>query len=112
VQEPLKRVVWHGDTLGRVRSFPPGARQDAGFQIGRVQRGLEPRDWKPMPTVGPGVVEIRIHCVNEYRVFYLARTAEAVHVLHAFVKKTQKTRQSDIKLAAIRYRDAIRGATS
>jgi phage-related protein len=52
-----------------------------------------------MPSVGPGVVEIRIHEHGEYRVLYVARFAEAVYVLHAFSKKTQKTRQADLDLA-------------
>jgi phage-related protein len=107
VQEQLKRLVWHGDSLERVRSFPPEARQDIGFQLGRVQQGLEPRDWKPMRAVGPGVMEIRTHVGNEYRTFFLAAVPDAVHVLHAFVKKSQKTRQSDIRLAASRYREAV-----
>jgi phage-related protein len=102
-----KRVVWHGDSLDRVRSFPQNARQDAGYQIGRVQRGLEPRDWKHMKTAGRGVMEIRIHAGGEYRVFYLATVHDAVHVLHAFQKKTRQTRQSDIKLAAARYREVF-----
>ena len=60
-----------------------------------------------MRAVGPAVVEIRIHVGNEYRIFFLASVQDAVHVLHAFVKKTQKTRQSDIRLAASRYREAV-----
>lgn len=57
-----------------------------------------------MPTVGHGVREIRVHTENEYRVFYVAKFAEAVYVLHAFVKKTQQTAKRDIDLAAERYR--------
>jgi phage-related protein len=84
-----------------------------GYQLGRVQQGLEPRDWKPMPAVGPGVVEIRVHAENEYRVLYLARRNDAVHVLHAFVKKTRKTPKADIELARRRYRELTQsgGAT-
>jgi phage-related protein len=65
-----------------------------------------------LKTIGAGVMEIRIHAGSEYRVFYVATLRDAVHVLHAFVKKTQKTRQSDIKLAATRYRDLLMGARS
>jgi phage-related protein len=102
----LKRIVWHGDSLERIRSFPSDARQDAGFELERVQRNLEPRDWRPMNAAGAGVVEIRVHAGSEYRVFYVAKWKDAVHVLHAFVKKTQKTRRADIELAARRYREA------
>jgi phage-related protein len=65
-----------------------------------VQRGLEPENWKPMKTVGPGVKEIRVRDATEaYRVIYLATRPEAVYVLHCF----QKTRKMDIELAARRF---------
>jgi len=105
VEPALARIVWHGSSLDQVRSFPDAARQDIGYQLGRVQQGLKPRDWRPMPVVGRGVVEIRIHVQNEYRVLYLARGGHAVHVLHAFVKKTQQTRRADIEIARKRFRE-------
>src|SRR2546427_10823664 len=71
------------------------ARQIAGFQLWRVQRGLEPNDWKPMPSVGPGVQQIRIHTGAEHRVFYIAKFAEAAYVLHAFQKRTRRRPQND-----------------
>jgi phage-related protein len=89
VNQPLTAILWHGNTREQVRSFPEPARQDIGYLLQRVQPGLEPRDWKPMSVVGPGIVEIRVHAQNEFRVLCLARYADAVHVLHAFVKKTQ-----------------------
>ena len=60
---------------------------------------MNPSDWKPMPSVGSGVQEIRIHSGNEYRVIYLAKLAEAVYVLHAFEKKTRKTPQAALDAA-------------
>jgi phage-related protein len=69
----------------------------------RVQQGLEPNDWKPMPTVGPGVQEIRIHTGLEYRVFYVAKFAEGVYVLHAFEKRTRKTPKRDLELGRDRF---------
>jgi len=72
-----------------------------------VQVGREPNDWKPMPTVGAGAAEIRVKDeTSAYRVIYVARFADAVYVLHAFQKKTQKTALSDLELAASRYLDA------
>ncbi|MBI5314756.1 MAG: type II toxin-antitoxin system RelE/ParE family toxin [Nitrospirae bacterium] len=67
--------------------------------MARGLSGLDPSDWKPMPRVGTGVQEIRIHCDNEYRVIYLAKLAEAVYVLHAFEKKTQKTPHAALGVA-------------
>jgi len=48
-------------------------------------------------------MEIRVHGENEFRVFYVAQFAEAVYVLHCFIKKTQATRKSDIQLGRHRY---------
>jgi phage-related protein len=84
--------------LDDLRDFPADARRQAGHQLYLVQLGLEPDDWRPMPTVGPGVAEIRLHGETEHRIFYVAGFAEAVYVLHAFEKKTRKTSQHDIAL--------------
>jgi phage-related protein len=79
-----KPLVWLGDSREAIRAFPASVRQIAGFQLWRVQLGLEPNDWKPMPSVGLGVQEIRVRTGGEHRVFYIAKLAEAVYVLHAF----------------------------
>ena len=41
----------------------------------------------------------------EHRVFYVAKFAEAIYVLHAFEKKTQKTAQRDIDLGRERLKE-------
>jgi phage-related protein len=99
----LKPITWLGDSLARLRAAPADVRSDAGYQLDLVQQGEAPADFKPMPDVGSGVMEIRIHSHNEFRVFYVARFDEAVYVLHCFVKKTQATRKTDIDLAQQRY---------
>jgi phage-related protein len=86
-----------------LRTAPVDVRSDAGYQLDLVQRGETPVDFKPMPDVGSGVSEIRVHGDSEYRVFYVAPFAEAVYVLHCFVKKTQATRRGDIDLGRKRY---------
>jgi Phage-related protein len=86
----MKAVEFLADTLDRLRSFPLAVRREAGFQLDRIQHGLEPSDWKPMATVGAGVREIRIReASGAFRVMYLATLPDAVYVLHAFKKKTQ-----------------------
>jgi phage-related protein len=57
-----------------------------------------------MQSVGPGVKEIRIHVLGEWRVIYIAKLHHAVYVLHAFHKKTQKTSRNDMDLARKRYK--------
>ena len=103
----MKLITWCGDSLRRIREFPEEARHEAGHQLNRVQHGIDPEDWKPMPMVGLSVREIRIHEEGEYRVLYLAKFAEAVYVLHAFSKKTRKTPKRDIDLASERFRAVI-----
>jgi phage-related protein len=74
--------------------------------------GLDPSDWKPMPTIGAGVREIRIRdATGAYRVIYTATFSDAIHVLHAFEKKTQKTARRDLELAMGRLRQIKRGST-
>jgi phage-related protein len=104
----MKPVVFRGSALSDLRAFPSEARREAGYQIDRVQRGLDPDDWKPIATVGKGVRELRIRAGGAFRVVYLAGLREAVFVLHCFQKTTQKTSRVDIDLAARRYRDLLK----
>ena len=99
-----KPLVLLGSSRRDLRAFPALARRLTGFQLRRVQQGLEPDDWKPMPTVGPGVREIRVHTAGAHRVFYIAARAEAIYVLHAFEKKTQRTTARDLEIGRDRYR--------
>ncbi len=100
----MKKLRFIGASLDDLRSFPTDARREAGFELDAVQRGLMPSDFKPMLEVGAGAYEIRIHILGEWRVIYVAKLDDAVYVLHAFHKKTQKTRKEDIELATRRYR--------
>jgi phage-related protein len=95
----VKRLVWLGSSLEEVRNWTDDAQRDAGYQLFKIQSGLEPSDWKPLPSVGSGVQELRIHCGNEYRIVYVAKLAEAVYVLHAFEKKTRKTPRAALEAA-------------
>lgn len=104
-----KPVAFRGSSLDELRAFPLAARREAGHQLDQVQHGLEPDDWKPMPTLGPGVREIRIRdAAGVFRVIYVAKFPDAVYVLHCFQKKTQKTGKPDMGLAESRYRDLLK----
>lgn len=101
----MKPISFRGNSLDDLRQFPLDARREAGYQIDRVQNGLEPSDRKPMNSVGQGVKEIRIRDADgAFRVIYLAKLADAVHVLHCFQKKSEKTTEADIELARKRFR--------
>jgi len=104
-QPAVKSIIFLGDSRDRLREFPDKARSRTGFELGKVQAGDEPADWKPMPSVGQGVREIRVReAAGAFRVVYLAAVEEGVLVLHAFQKKTQATPKADLDLAAKRLR--------
>ena len=104
----LKPIVFHGESLDRLRDFPQDAREQGGHELYQVRKGAAPTDWKPMPAIGAGVREIRIgDALDAYRVIYLATLPDAVHVLHA-QKKTQKTAQRDLASASKRLKE-LRG---
>jgi phage-related protein len=100
-----KEIRWVGTSYNDLLAFPDEPRRYAGFQLGKVQSGLDPDDWKPFDDVGTGTREIRIKDASGiYRVMYVAKFAEAVYVLHCFQKKTQATSKQDKSIAEARYR--------
>jgi len=106
----MRPLRFLGDSLRCLRDFPEAARHDAGYQLDKVQRGDQPDDFKPMPSIGKGTEEIRVSdSSGAYRVIYLARRAEAVYVLHAFHKKTQATPRKDLEIAKGRFRQLLGG---
>lgn len=98
-----KPIDWIGASRDDISSFPDDARRKAGFELRKIQQGEEPTDFKPMPSVGRGVWEIRIRTEDAYRIFYVAKFEECIYVLHAFQKKTQKTAKGDLELGRERY---------
>jgi phage-related protein len=104
----VKPIAFLGGSLDDLRGFPADARREAGYQLDRVQRGLNPDDWRPMPSIGAGVREIRVRdAASAFRVIYVATFADVVYVLHAFQKKTRQTAKRDVDLAASRLREQI-----
>jgi len=100
----MKTIIFMGDSRERIRDFPEAVRFETGRQLLRVQNGFEPLDWKPMKTVGAGVREVRVRMGGQFRVFYVANIGNALYVLHAFIKKTQKTSPKDIALGRERFK--------
>jgi phage-related protein len=98
-----------GDSLKRLRQFPLNVRYDMGYQLDKVQRGEQPDDFKPIPSIGKGVEEIRVwDDTGTYRMIYTVRLADAVYVLHVFQKKTQNIGRYDIELARKRYTELMK----
>jgi phage-related protein len=99
-----KPIFWIGSSLVDVGAFPRDARRLGGHYLHLVQHGIDPPDWEPMRSVGPGVYEVRIHTRVEHRIFCIAKFSEGIYVLHAFEKRTRKTPKHDIDLAKSRLK--------
>jgi phage-related protein len=103
-----KQIRWVGSAYHDLLAFPKDVRKGAGFQLGKVQAGLEPADWKPFDDVGVGTREIRIRDISGiYRVLYVAKFEEAIYVLHCFQKKAQVTSKQDKAIAVARYHAVV-----
>ena len=103
-----KEIRWIGSSYDDLLAFPQEPRKKAGFQLGKVQAGLDPEDWKPFDDVGAGTKEIRIKdSQGIYRVMFVAKFEEAVYVLQCFQKKTQTTTQHNMTKASQRRVTAL-----
>jgi phage-related protein len=109
----FKPVEFRGSALQDLRSFPEGARREAGYQLDQVQHGREPDDWKPMNAVGRGVREIRIReAAGAFRVLYVVKFDDAIYVLHCFQKKNTENEQRRFELGRAALPRFVEGAES
>ena len=100
-----KDIVWLGDSLSVLQTFPKSVRIDLGSDLRRLQIGELPKDFKPMKTVGSGVRELHARDRNnQYRTMYVIRMGTKVIVLHSFIKKSRTTPKADIDTARERLR--------
>ena len=98
-----KDAYFIADTQEVLRSFPAEVRRLFGYEIMRLQQGLRPLHYRPMSNaIGPGVAELKVKYRGEYRAFYTVNLGDAVYVISAFRKKTQKTPKAEIDLAKAR----------
>lgn len=105
----MKSVFYVGDSLKVISRFPDKAKQRILTLLDGIREGVapHPKEFKYIPAAGKGVYELRIKVDSQYRVFYVTKFAEGIYVLHAFVKKTQKTAKNDIEMGAKRYKALI-----
>src|SRR5690606_35379247 len=108
---PLKPVVWLGDSLRALKSFPAAVQDEVGYALFLAQRGGKHVSAKPLKGLGAGVLEV----VSDYqgdtfRAVYAVRLADRVFVLHAFQKKSKRgiaTRRADVELIRRRLKQAV-----
>jgi phage-related protein len=98
-------IAWEGDSLEVLRLFPEEVRQNLGFQLWQLQQGERPTDYRPLQSVGAGVFELRDQDQRGwYRVVYLSRINDVIHVLHCFEKKSREMPRRDFETATRRLR--------
>jgi phage-related protein len=90
-----RRLQFRGTSYKDLMAFPELARQEAGYQLGLVQGGGEPDDWKPMSSIGPGAQEIRLHeATGAFRVVYVAKFAAGCLFFTAFRRRRRRLQNS------------------
>ena len=105
MSETERDIVWMGDSLNVLQSFPKTVRADLGSDLRRLQIGEKALDSKPIRTVGPGVRELRARDRNnQFRTMYVAKKGAEIVVLHCFIKKSRTTAKIDINMAKERLK--------
>src|ERR1017187_5036700 len=99
----MRPVRFLGDWLKCFRVFPESARHQAGYQLHQGQRGDQPDYFKPLPSIGKSVEEIRVlQSSGAYRVIYFARRADVVYV-------RQRTPKKELEIAKRRFGQLLGG---
>jgi phage-related protein len=113
---PLKAVVWLGDSLRELKTFPSAVQDEMGYAIYLAQLGQKHLSAKPLKGLGSGVIEVvSDHRGDTFRSVYTVRFVDRVFVLHAFQKKSKSgiaTSKADIDLIKQRLKQAIEIAKS
>jgi phage-related protein len=98
-------VMWEGDSREVLSDFPETVREDLGFQLWQLQQGERPSNYRPLPSVGTGVFELREQDERAwYRVVYLSRIDDVIYVLHCFEKKSREMPKKDFEKARRRLK--------
>ena len=98
-------IAWEGESRDVIREFPEDVRSELGIDLQLLQWGEQPSSFRPMQSVGKGVFELKQQDERSwYRVIYLSRIDDVIHVLHCFEKDSKKTPKKDIDLAKTRLK--------
>jgi phage-related protein len=98
-------VAWEGDSKEVLQAFPQEVKQNFGFELWQLQQGGRPADYRPLPSIGTGVFELRDQDARAwYRVVYLSQTNNVIYVLHCFEKKSRDMPRRDFEKAKQRLK--------
>ncbi|MDL5364200.1 type II toxin-antitoxin system RelE/ParE family toxin [Xanthomonas sp. NCPPB 2654] len=97
-----KLLYWEGSSKKDFKEFPIDVQKDMGVALFIVQLGSTPPSAKLWKGLGSGVYElVEDNRSDTFRAVYTVKMGDAVHVLHAFQKKSKSgvaTPQPDVKL--------------
>jgi phage-related protein len=98
-------IAWEGNSKEVISSFPDAAKYNLGFDLRLLQQGQQPTDYRPMSSIAPGVFELRDQDERAwYRVIYLSRVRDVIHVLHCFEKRSRETPTKELNTARQRLK--------
>ncbi len=90
MSEKRKLLYWEGSSKKDFKKFPVPVQKDMGVALFVVQLGGTPDSAKSWKGLGSGVYElVEDHRGDTFRAVYTVRIHDAVHVLHAFQKKSK-----------------------
>jgi phage-related protein len=98
-------VIWEGDAREVLQAFPEEVKQNFGFELWQLQQGERPSDYRPLPSIGLGVFELRDQDARAwYRVVCLSRIKNVIYILHCFEKKSREMPRRDFEKAKQRLK--------
>ncbi len=111
MDERRKPLYWEGSSKRDFKAFPVPVQKDMGVALFVVQLGRTPGSAKPWKGLSPGVYElVEDHCGDTFRAVYTVQVGDAIHVLHAFQKKSKSgiaTPQPDVALIERRLKAVL-----
>ena len=109
--EMRRPLFWEGSAKKDFKEFPIPVQKDMGVALFVVQLGRTPDSSKPWKGLGSGVYElVEDHRGDTFRAVYTVRVGDAIHVLHAFQKKSKSgisTPQPDVNLIEKRLKAVL-----
>lgn len=88
--ENRRPLYWESSAKRSFKQFPIPVQKDLGVALFVVQLGGMPASAKPWKGSHTGVYElVEDHRGDTFRAVYTVRIGDAVHVLHAFQKKSK-----------------------
>lgn len=111
MSEKRRPLFWEGSSKKDFKEFPVPVQKDMGVALFVVQLGRTPDSSKPWKGLGSGVYElVEDHRGDTFRAIYTVRVGDAVHVLHAFQKKSKSgiaTPKPDVELVEKRLKAVL-----